>query len=159
MAGEATKFVVIHIGAARGGHGRAIDDLASYRRLIEKGVVATSDVFVIAIDANCKGLNEARKDIEKAITGPLEQKTVIACPDPHIERWLLADPASFHEVVGSQPTLGKQKCGRDVYKELLVKAIRDAGQTPTLSGVKFAQELAKLRLRPTSREAVVESRR
>jgi hypothetical protein len=141
LADETHTPVTIHVRAARGGHGRAMDELANYRRLIEKGVVATSDMFVIAIDANCKGLNEAHKEIEKAITGPLEQKTVIACPDPHIERWFLVDPVSFHEVVGRQPALGQQKCGRDVYKSLLVKTMRDAGQIPTLGGIEFAQEL------------------
>ena len=123
LADETHTPVTIHVRAARGGHGRAMDELANYRRLIEKGVVATSDMFVIAIDANCKGLNEAHKEIEKAITGPLEQKTIIACPDPHIERWFLVDPVSFHEVVGRQPALGQQKCGRDVYKSLLVKTM------------------------------------
>ena len=31
---------------------------------------------------------------------------VAACPDPHIERWFLADPPSFHEVVGHWPVVG-----------------------------------------------------
>ncbi len=141
LAQEGGRPVRLHLRAARGGHGRALTELDSYRRLVEKGIVPAADLYVVAIDANCSPLNVARREIEKHLTGPLEQRTVIACPDPHIERWFLADPVSFHKVVGSQPTLGQQKCGRDVYKTLLVKAIRDAGQIPTLGGIEFAQEL------------------
>ena len=141
LAREETRHVRLRLRAARGGHGRALDELDSYRRLVEKGAVSTPDLCVVAIDANCSRLSYARKEIEKHLTGPLEQQSVIACPDTHIERWFLADPVSFHEVVGSQPPLGRQKCGRDVYKSLLVKVIRDAGQIPTLGGIEFAQEL------------------
>lgn len=141
LASEEARQVMLHLRAARGGHGRALAELDNYRRLVEKGVMPRPDLCVIAIDANCWSLNAARREIEKHLIGPLEQQSVIACPDPHIERWFLADPVSFYEVVGSQPTLGQQKCGRDVYKTLLVKAIRDAGQIPTLGGIEFAQEL------------------
>jgi hypothetical protein len=141
LAQEERQQVTLHPRAARGGHGRALTELDNYRRLVEKGIVSIPDLYVIAIDANCSSLNAARKEIEKHLTGPLEQRAVIACPDPHIERWFLADPISFHQVVGSQPTLKQQKCGRDVYKSLLIKAIRDAGQIPTLGGIEFAQDL------------------
>jgi hypothetical protein len=136
LAQEERQQVTLHPRAARGGHGRALTELDNYRRLVEKGIVSIPDLYVIAIDANCSSLNAARKEIEKHLTGPLEQRAVIACPDPHIERWI-----SFHQVVGSQPTLKQQKCGRDVYKSLLIKAIRDAGQIPTLGGIEFAQDL------------------
>lgn len=49
LADEAYKPVTIHVRAARGGHGRAMDELTNYRRLIEKGAVTASDLFVIAI--------------------------------------------------------------------------------------------------------------
>ena len=48
LADETHTPVTIHVRAARGGHGPSpSDELANYRRLIEKGVVATSDMFVV----------------------------------------------------------------------------------------------------------------
>jgi hypothetical protein len=141
LSNEEARPILLHFRVARGGHGRVLDELDNYRRLVEKGAISTPDLCVVAIDANCRRLNDARKEIATHLTGPLDQRSVMACPDPHIERWFLADPISFHEVVGSQPSLGRQKCARDVYKALLVKAIRDAGQIPTVGGIEFAQEL------------------
>jgi hypothetical protein len=143
LAVETGREIIVRVRAARGGHGRALDELDDYRRRIEKAAIPAPDLFVIAIDANCKPLNEARRAIEKSVLGPLQGKTAIACPDPHIERWFMADPPSFYQVVGSQPTVGRQKCGRGVYKALLIKAIRDAGHIPTLGGIEFAQELVE----------------
>lgn len=65
----------------------------------------------------------------------------MACPDPHVERWYLADPESFKTVVGYRPTIAKKKCARDYYKEVLAKAVRKAGHPATLGGIEFAQEL------------------
>lgn len=67
----------------------------------------------------------------------------MACPDPHVERWYLADPESFKEVVGHQPTIGKKKCVRDYYKNALANAVRKAGHPATLGGIEFAQELVE----------------
>jgi hypothetical protein len=66
---------------------------------------------------------------------------VVACPDPHIERWYMADPASFKEVVGRQPRLEKVKCERNRYKTILAQTIRDSGQITTLGGIEFARDL------------------
>jgi hypothetical protein len=65
----------------------------------------------------------------------------VACPDPHFERWYLADPDSFKAVVGRSPMLGKKKCARNHYKDALARAVRQAGHPPTLGGIEFAREL------------------
>jgi hypothetical protein len=67
----------------------------------------------------------------------------MACPDPHVERWYLADPASFQVVVGRRPKVGKKKCARDHYKDLLSTAIQQAGYPATLGGIEFAPELVE----------------
>jgi hypothetical protein len=68
-------------------------------------------------------------------------RVVAACPDPHVERWYLDDPDSFHKVVGYHPIVGREKCIRDHYKKLLADAVRQGGHPPTLGGIEFADEL------------------
>jgi hypothetical protein len=101
------------------------------------------DLLVVAIDANCLGFTAARQGVARHIEDAFRQGSVIACPDPHVERWYMADPQSFHRVVGVTPRLGKRKCERDVYKQVLAKAVTDAGHPPTLGGIEFAWELVE----------------
>ncbi len=54
----------------------------------------------------------------------------------------MADPDSFHQVVGTRPTPGRKTCERGRYKAMLAKAVHDAGHPSTLGGVEFAAELA-----------------
>lgn len=99
------------------------------------------DLLFVAIDANCERFAKARESIASQIGSPFNERAIIACPDPHIERWYLSDPDSFAQVVGVRPQVGKKKCQRDRYKAMRAKAIRDAGNPPTLGGVEFAKEL------------------
>jgi hypothetical protein len=71
----------------------------------------------------------------------LKDRAVIACPDPHIERWFIADPPSFREAIGNQPKPGKKKCDRDRYKTILAKSVREAGHPSLLGGIEFAREI------------------
>jgi hypothetical protein len=140
---EEGQYASVQVRAARGGHGRALDEFVDYQKLVEKGVVALPDLIIVAIDANCAKFREAQRAIGERVDNSLKDRTVIACPDPHIERWYVADPVSFHQVVGSQPRIEKIKCERDRYKKLLIAAIRDAGHIPTLDGMEFARELVE----------------
>jgi hypothetical protein len=128
---------------ARGGHGRALAELAVYQRMAQKGQAGLGlpDVLVVVIDANCQTVNKARKTVEAKIEHPFKDRTVVACPDPHVERWFLADPASFAQVVGGRPKVGRRKCQQDVYKRILKKAIVDAGHPVSLGGAEFAEEI------------------
>ena len=65
----------------------------------------------------------------------------MACPDPHVERWYLADPTSFATVVGIRPEVGRKKCERGHYKAILSRAVVEAGHPPTLGGFEFAREI------------------
>lgn len=87
-------------------------------------------------------LGGPRSRIFKAAQSEFAHLVVAACPDPHVERWFLADPDSFFEVVGLRPMVGEPKCERDYYKQVLRTAITDAGHPPTLDGLEFASELA-----------------
>ncbi len=143
LAREEERHIEVHVRAARGGHGRAIKELDIYMKSVKKAVLAVPDLVVVAIDANCRPYRSKRRDIGRIIKAPLEERAVIACPDPHIERWYLADPPSFYETVGSQPKLGKSKCARDLYKARLADAVASGGHPPTLGGIEFAEDLVE----------------
>ena len=129
---------------ARGGHGRAMDSFERYQILREKGVGGSEvpALLVVAIDGNCSSFTETSRNIQRATREPFVHMLVTACPDPHIERWYLADPKSFQAVVGIQPRVSSQKCARGHYKQMLTTAIAGAGHPLTLGGVEFGRELA-----------------
>ncbi|MBI4536777.1 MAG: hypothetical protein HY712_02335 [candidate division NC10 bacterium] len=139
------RTVSLRARSARGGHGRAISELALYQKAVLTGVggMSVPDLLVVVIDANCTRFNEAKKAIEGEIEVPFRDRTVVACPDPHVERWYLADPESFTQVVGIAPKMGKRKCGRELYKRILSKAVASAGHASTLGGIEFARELVE----------------
>jgi hypothetical protein len=83
--------------------------------------------LIIASDGNCKGYLEKKSQLmgyaEKSKFQYLNI-LVFAIPDPHIERWYIADPQAFNEAIGSTtlPVLPSYKCERGYYK----RAMRDA---------------------------------
>lgn len=145
IAREEGIGVSVRIRSARGGHGRAVDELKLYQDVVEKNLVGTAppDLLIAGIDGNCSTFARAKRTIERATRSPFSGRLVVACPDPHVERWYLADPESFKTVVGHRPSLGRTKCARDHYKRLLAKAVQQAGHPPTLGGIEFAAELVE----------------
>lgn len=144
LAREEQVAVLPEIRSARGGHGRVVLELRLYQRTLDRHVAGAGlpDLLIAGIDGNCSSFARAKKAIEDATVAPLSDRLVVACPDPHVERWYLADPESFHAVVGFRPAVGKKKCARDHYKRLLENAVRKAGHPPTLGGIDFAAALA-----------------
>ena len=132
------------VRTAIGGHARAIREFESYQRLWERGAfTGIPEVLVVAIDSNCSTFADTRAEIEDATREQLRSLLVAACPDPHIERWFMADLKSFHRVVGYRPSLGKTKCEREYYKRQLKDAVRRGGHPQTLGGIEFASALAE----------------
>ena len=143
IATDNNRRITVRVRSARGGRPRVLEELSLYQKSVLKAPDSMSmpDLLFIAIDANCKRWNKARTEIQGKIQSPFTSRSIVACPDPHIERWYLADPDSFFQVVGVRPKVGRRKCERDRYKAVLSKAIVDAGHPPTLGGIEFAQEL------------------
>ena len=112
-----------------------------HRQLL--GLNATLDMIVVAIDSNCNSFAQTRSSIEDAVGQEYFHLLVAACPDPHIERWYMADVYSFYEVVGYQPGLTSEKCERNYYKALLRTAVQRGGHPQTLGGIEFATELVE----------------
>lgn len=141
VADDVAMPVEIRVRAARGGHPRALRELRLYQRSVACGLTERPDLLVVAIDANCASYAKARDRVRHGIPKELRGITVIACPDPHVERWYLADPTSFAEVVGKEPRLGKRKCDRGRYKRILADTVAAAGHPVLLGGIEFAEDL------------------
>ena len=145
IAREEHVALSVQARSARGGHPRALEEFGTYQALVEKGALASlaPDLVVVVIDGNCVSSRKKREEIRRATRPVLLDRLVAGCPNPHVERWLLADPDSFHRVVGYRPAIGHEKCEREHYKRLLGDAIRKGNQPATLGGIEFAAELVE----------------
>lgn len=143
LAGEYHKAIRPRVRSARGGHGRALGELELYQAAVIDRVAGLTmpDAVIIGIDANCEPFHQARRSIHSRLRPEFRDRSLIACPAPHIERWFLADMEAFARVVGSRPRVRKGKCQRDYYKALLAQAVVDGGHVPTLGGIEFAREI------------------
>jgi len=145
IAREEDVSVTIRIRSARGGHGRAISEYKLYQKLLEKKLIdeVPPEIIVVAIDANCQTFKKMESEILSKTEDLFRDCIVIACPDPHVERWYLADPQSFCQVVGFLPSFQSKKCKRDYYKNVLVQSIQKANVPVNLCGIEFASQLSE----------------
>jgi hypothetical protein len=141
IARECGVGVEVRTANARGGHGRVCAELIGYQRAIARMGDAVADLLLAAVDANCDGWDGARKKVAAEILPGSAVAAVVACPDPHIERWYLADPASLASALGLRVRPEARKCERDRYKVQLVDALRAAGHPVLLGGTEFAEEI------------------
>lgn len=142
IADEQAATVRLNWRSAVRGHGRVVQELRKYLRDLERHGDPWPDLIVVATDANCDGYNDRAKEIldhsEKA-----PAPVVLAIPDPHVERWLLLDGAAFKAAVGRGCNAPDQKCDRDRYKQRLIEAVHDAGVTPNLGGLEYAEDIIR----------------
>ncbi|TKD01677.1 hypothetical protein [Polyangium fumosum] len=144
LCSEAGIEVDVKTASARGGHGQVLRELRTFQRVIVKQGGEATDLAVIAIDANCKGWDGARKEIaDELMTGHFPY-VVLACPDPHIERWYMADPQTLVQELDVRVFPRKRKCERDVYKQQFIDALREAGHPVTLGGAEFASDIVRV---------------
>ena len=102
LAADNERRITVRVRSARGGHPRVLEELSLYQKSVLKAPESLSmpDLLFVAIDANCKRWHQAKTTIQETILSPFAARVIVACPDPHIERWYLADPDSFVQVVG-----------------------------------------------------------
>ena len=129
--------------SARHGKGKALAELACYLKQVHENRVGVPDAIVAAIDANCKGYNDKRREIDDKIPDGFSSTIPLihAIPDPHVERWLLIDSHAFKQVFGKGCSAPDQKCEKARYKNLLGDAVKQAGGTPLLGGIEHAEEI------------------
>lgn len=143
VAQEEGLFPECQVRSARGGHPRVVREFKLYHQHLMREVAYTPDLLVVAIDSNCSTFANVRRTIEEITDDEYKHMLVCACPDPHIERWYMADLNSFFDVVGYRPKPSTNKCERDYYKQVLENAIQKGDNLATLGGVEFAPELAE----------------
>ena len=102
---------------------------------------ADSDLVIVAVDCNGESFAQKRAQIRAATSPNLADRLVLACPDPYIERWYMADPTSFEKVIGARPQLETARPSRLNYKQILADAVRAGGRSATLGGIEFAADL------------------
>ena len=130
--------------SATGGHGRALDELQLYQ--IFARLHSAPDLLVVAIDTNCRSYRDAVREIEAKIDASAFPHHALACPNPHIELWYMADADAFEHVVGVRPASPRPSCGKQTRNELkhaLAAAVRSAGHPVLFGGIEFARELAQ----------------
>ncbi len=128
---------------ATGGYAQVVGEFRRYLEDVRRQG-NSPDLIVVATDANCKGLNERRKEVdEQAGKQDTPAQIVYAIPDPHIERWLLLDGAAFKAVFGQGCSPPDQKCERNRYKRFLAQEIRATGRSPILGGVEYAEDIVR----------------
>jgi len=135
---------IIAIRNARGGRGRALSELDLYQALAKSQELP--DLLVVGIDTNCSTYAETRDAVEARLDTALFPFHAVACPNPHIELWYMADPVAFERVVGVPPPELVPGCGkedRNVLKKALAAAIREAGHPVLFGGTQFALEIAQ----------------
>ncbi len=141
LATEEGTLLEPRVRSAVGGHARALHEFNLFQKLVLSGHSPMPDLIVVCIDANCNKYDRARKDVADRVDSSISDRVVVGCPDPHVERWYMADPESFASVVGAQPPVTRRKCARDAYKSALTNTICQAGLLAPLGGIEFAPEL------------------
>lgn len=124
------------------GKGRMLNDLSEFVKDLKGYGEDLPDLVVVAVDANCKGHHARRTEVLEKV-GDFQEIVEIAIPNPHIERWLLLDPAAFAKVAGGPCPQPDLKCERDRYKALLRDAFVHAGfeTPPPFGGIEFADDI------------------
>ncbi len=143
LAAQENRTVRLVVRNAQGGAGRALQELKAWQSAAGKLGHEAPDLLVIVVDANCQGWNAARAQIAEAVDGSRVPRFVVGCPDPHVERWCIADPQSFAVVVGAPPPTDPGKCQRDLYKRGLRQAIQNAGQIVLGDPMEYAPDLVR----------------
>lgn len=126
--------------SARGGRGKVISELKQYQNDLQRNKETLPDLIIVGTDSNCKGFREREKEINRNITD-IEDFVISMIPEPHIERWFLIDPDSFKTVFGKGCPTPDQKCERDRYKDMFLKAITEVGVIPLLGGIEHITDL------------------
>lgn len=131
--------------SSRGGLPRIHIEFKDFLRDLSRENASVPDAIIVVVDANCKGYNERKKAMQGVVANysAFEQLISFAIPDPHIERWMLADPQAFRTVFGRGCTVPAVKCAKDEYKRLLREEIRQSGIEAPLGGEEYAEDIVQ----------------
>lgn len=129
------------VRSCRGGYGRMVDELREFTAELKVGRHYLPDLLLVVTDANCKGITARTQEVMSCVPEELHYFTSCMIPDPHVERWLLLDSRAFKSILGHGCQAPDAKCERHRYKKLLREAVANAGVTPQLGGIEYAEDL------------------
>jgi hypothetical protein len=141
LARETGVQIEIQVPSAHGGHPRALQALRSFQRMVAAGVRRAPDLLVVMRDANRGSWAEVRAEVVRLIDPGVFPRVVVACPEPYIERWCIADRDAFRRVVGVLPAPDPGSRDREVYKQLLRTAVEQAGVPVLVDELDLAPDL------------------
>jgi hypothetical protein len=133
------------VRSATGGLGKALGELRRFLRDVHRERSQPFNLMVVAIDSNCQGYSKRRQEIRGIVKRSGYQSPVVcAVPEPHIERWYLADPSGFQKALGSDaaPEVPPYKCERGRYKDALRQAVQRTGIVAPLGGLEYGSAIA-----------------
>lgn len=128
------------------GRGAVQTELKDFLRDVGREQERLFDLLVVAIDGNCRGYREGRDKIGDIVKQSRYPGSVAcAVPDPHIERWYLADHVGLQQVleVHIVSPLPAYKCERGHYKQVLRDVIRQTGVIAPLGGIEYGSDIAQ----------------
>lgn len=124
---------------------KVIPELRKFFNDLRKDREFIPDLFVVALDGNCKGYNDRAAQLRKLLkpTDAFRDRIVFAIPDPHIERWYLMDQRALKEATGLErvPDMPPYKCKKSHYKQVLRDALRPLRSL--LGGAEFAEKIVQ----------------
>lgn len=128
---------------ATGGRGKVFTELQDFLRDVSRQRERPFDLLIVAIDGNCRGYVPIRDEVLAKVS-QTGYAGFVACavPNPHIERWYIADPSALQQVLGVAPNAPRCKCERALYKNALRDAIRQAGIVAPLGGIEYGADIA-----------------
>lgn len=131
--------------SSAGGAAAAARNLRSYISDLSLGRVEYLDVLVVARDGNCRGFGVRKRETEKIVQGRFAGSLVLAVPDPHIEKWYLADPRAPAKAIGESgfADVPARKCERHRYKKALSDAFEQLELTLAAGGIEYGTEIAR----------------
>ena len=131
---------------ASGGKGQTMTELRRFLRDVQRGRIPPTPVLVVAIDGNCQGYTEKHNEIRR-VAGDYGYAGQLVCaiPDPHIERWYMADPGGLQQAIGAgvRPVPPAYKCERGRYKRAMLDVFADVGIKPLLGGAEYGNDVVE----------------
>jgi hypothetical protein len=144
--GLAPQQIRHEVRNATGGRGMVLKELQRFLRDVNHERERPFVLLVVAIDGDCHGYRQRRDEIRALVEQSGYPGAVIcAVPDPHIERWYLADPRGLRQVLDANtvPQVPTYKCERGRYKQALRDAIRQTGIIALLGGLEYGSDVAE----------------
>lgn len=143
---EKRTGVKLRFLSAHGGLPRMQSEFTNFLRDLARDRQSLPDAVIVVVDANCLGYTERKKQLDSAVEQYPQFKHLVsyAIPDPHIERWMLADAGAFKAVFGRGCTIPQVKCAKDEYKRLLRKEMRESKIDAPLGGEEFAEDIVRV---------------